>query len=200
MGARKRTSTVNKTNTALELSKLDARIRNCTLCRLHESRTNAVPGAGSIENIDLMFIGEGPGRKEDQAGEPFVGAAGRVLNQMLSEAGLDRSKVYITNIVKCRPPKNRKPLSDEVSICTEHYLNRQIELLNPRLICTLGATALEYFTGEKKMGSARGKLTKSKEGKPVFPTYHPASVFRNRSLKSTLEQDIKNIQSVLSKL
>jgi uracil-DNA glycosylase len=179
---------------------IDARIRNCTLCRLHESRTNAVPGAGSTDKVDLMFVGEGPGRKEDEAGEPFVGAAGKLLNNMLMAAGLERSKVYITNIVKCRPPQNRKPLADEVATCTSNYLQKQIELLNPRLICTLGATALEYFTGEKKMGPVRGKLARTKEGRQIYPTYHPASVFRNRSLKATLEADIKNIRSVLAEL
>lgn len=147
-----------------------------------------------------MFIGEGPGRKEDESGEPFVGAAGRVLNEMLADAGLERSKVFITNIVKCRPPQNRKPLPDEIKTCTSNYLDRQIELLNPKLICTLGVTALEYFTGEKKMGPSRGKLARTKEGRPLFPTYHPASVFRNRSLRSTLEQDIKKLGSFLKEL
>ncbi len=189
-----------KETVAADVAALDRKIRACTLCRLHESRSNAVPGAGNTKDVELMFIGEGPGRKEDAAGEPFVGAAGRVLNDMLTEAGLDRSKVFITNIVKCRPPKNRKPFPDEVKTCTSNYLNRQIELINPKLICTLGATALEYFTGDRKMGPVRGKLTKSKDGRPLFPTYHPASVFRNRSLKSTLEQDIKSIPSVCMKL
>jgi uracil-DNA glycosylase len=185
---------------AADMAELDRKIRACTLCRLHESRTNAVPGAGNTKEAELMFIGEAPGRKEDATGEPFVGAAGKVLSDILAEAGLDRSKVFITNIVKCRPPQNRKPLPDEVKTCTSNYLDHQIKLLNPKLICTLGATALEYFTGEKKIGDARGKLTKSKDGHLVFPTYHPASVFRNRSLKSTLEQDIKSIRSVRMKL
>jgi uracil-DNA glycosylase len=183
-----------------QISKIDAKIKKCTLCRLHESRTNAVPGTGRIEDLQLMLVGEGPGRSEDQAGKPFVGAAGRVLDSMLKEAGLERNEIYITNIVKCRPPENRKPLDDEVETCTSHYLENQIELLHPSLICTLGATALEYFTGETNMAKNHGKLLRSKKGLAIFSTYHPAAVFRSRSLKELLQADIKMLPSILEQV
>src|SRR5579864_7269178 len=131
------------------MKKLDGQIRKCKLCRLWESRTHAVPGEGNIKDPEVVFVGEGPGRNEDLQGKPFVGSGGKLLDQLLNNASLERSQVYITNIVKCRPPKNRKPKPDEVETCTSNYLENQIEILQPRLICTLGAIALEYFTGEK---------------------------------------------------
>jgi uracil-DNA glycosylase family 4 len=158
-----------------------------------------VPGSGKVPP-KLMFVGEGPGRQEDLAGEPFVGAAGKMLDSMLKGAGISREEVFITNIVKCRPPGNRKPMRDEIETCTSNYLEKQIALFQPKLICTLGSTALEYFTGEKKMGVLRGKLTRSKDGLEIFPTYHPAAVFRNRTLRSVLDSDIKKIPSILAKL
>lgn len=185
---------------ASQISEIDARMKNCTLCRLHESRTNAVPGTGRIADLDLMLVGEGPGRNEDHEGKPFVGAGGRVLDSILEAAGLDRNEIYITNIVKCRPPENRKPLDDEVETCTAYYLEKQIELLEPRLICTLGATALEYFTGETNMAKNHGKLLRSKRGLAIFSTYHPAAVFRSNSLREVLQADMKKIPSILEKL
>jgi uracil-DNA glycosylase family 4 len=182
-----------------QITKIDGKIRRCTLCRLHEGRTNAVPGSGKINGLKLMIVGEGPGRNEDKAGEPFVGAGGKVLDSMLKKAGLKRSEVYITNIVKCRPPENRKPFDDEVETCTRHYLEKQIDLLGPKLICTLGATALEYFTDETNMAKNHGKLLNSKGGLAIFATYHPAAVFRSSSLRKVLEDDIKKIPSILKK-
>ena len=183
-----------------EISELNKKIEVCKLCRLCEGRTKAVPGSGPIHNLELMLVGEGPGRNEDLQGEPFVGAGGKLLDSILSLAGLGRSQVFITNVVKCRPPENRKPFEDEVGICTSNYLERQIDLLKPKLICTLGATALEYFTGEKSMGAARGKLTKTKNGVPLFPTYHPAAILRNPSLKPLLEEDVRKIHPILKQL
>ena len=186
---------------SIEISKMDAKIRICTFCRLHESRTNAVPGTGKIQSLEIMFVGEGPGRNEDLVGKPFVGSGGKVLDSMLKEAHLDRSDVYITNIVKCRPPENRKPKDDEVETCTSNYLDTQIEILKPKLICTLGATALEYFTGEIDMGKNHGKIVRSKRNCiPIFPTYHPAAVFRNGSLRAILREDIKKIPVVLKEI
>ena len=183
-----------------EISELNKKIGVCKLCRLCEGRTKAVPGSGPIHNLELMLVGEGPGRNEDLQGEPFVGAGGKLLDSILSLAGLGRSQVFITNVVKCRPPENRKPFEDEVGICTSNYLERQIDLLKPKLICTLGATALEYFTGEKSMGAARGKLTKTKNGVPLLPTYHPAAILRNPSLKPLLEEDVRKIHPILKQL
>jgi uracil-DNA glycosylase family 4 len=183
-----------------EISKLNRQIANCQLCRLCQGRTKAVPGSGRIFDLEVMFVGEAPGRNEDLQGEPFVGAGGKLLDSILGLARLSRENVFITNVVKCRPPMNRKPFNDEIEICTTNYLEVQIDYLKPRLICTLGATALEYFTGEKKMGPSRGKLTSTKKGVPLLPTYHPASIFRNASHRALLEEDVKKIPSILKEL
>jgi uracil-DNA glycosylase len=180
------------------MASLDRRIIACKLCRLSESRTNAVPGSGNVSDPLVVFVGEGPGRNEDLTGRPFVGSGGKLLDQLLKNIGIERDRVYITNIVKCRTPKNRKPKPDEIQTCTSNYLEKQIEILKPKLICTLGATALEYFTGEKVMGLNHGKIFKARTTEiPVLPTYHPASVFRNRSLRNLLERDLAMIPSIL---
>jgi uracil-DNA glycosylase len=178
---------------------LDEEILACNLCRLCQSRTNAVPGSGITTTPKLVFIGEGPGRNEDLQGKPFVGRGGKLLDELLESVSLKREDVYITNIVKCRPPKNRKPKADEVEICTSHYLEKQLDLLQPKLVCTLGATALQYFTGEKEMGNTHGKLFKTKSGILLLPTYHPAAVFRNRKLKKSLEEDLQKISNLIER-
>ncbi len=183
------------------LSELDEAIRHCTLCRLASGRINAVPGSGKTDSPNLMIVGEAPGRQEDLKGEPFVGAAGRILTKVLESAGLKRDEVFITNIVKCRPPGNRKPRTDEVSICTENYLSKQIEMIRPKVICALGATSLEYFTGKSNMAETHGKAIKSKDdGIVIFATYHPAAVLRNNSLISVLEDDMKKLRRVLEEI
>ena len=183
-----------------EMKMLDEAIRGCHLCKLAKGRTKAVPGSGPVENAEVIFVGEGPGKNEDEEGLPFVGAGGKLLDELLRNAGLDRNQVYVTNIVKCRPPNNRKPEDDEVQICTTTYLEKQIALLRPLLVCTLGATALEYFTGRSKMGEFRGKLTKTRSGIPLFPTYHPAAIFRNQSYRELLQADLSRIPAVLATL
>ena len=182
---------------AESMNNLDVKILSCTLCELCETRTNAVPGSGNIVNPEVVFIGEGPGRNEDLQGKPFVGRGGKLLDELLQGAGLKREHVYITNIVKCRPPRNRKPKPDEVSTCTSHYLEKQLEILKPKLICTLGATALQYFTGEKEMGSNHGKLFRTKSQIQLLSTYHPAAVFRNRKLRKSLDEDLKKIAGLI---
>lgn len=182
-----------------EMMALNDKILKCQLCRLAKSRTNAVPGTGPAK-VEVVFVGEGPGRNEDLEGKPFVGAGGKLLDELLHNAGLERSLVYVTNVVKCRPPGNRKPLDDEVEICTNAYLEKQLTILKPLLICTLGATALEYFTGMNRMGEAHGKLTRGKNGIALLPTYHPASIFRNQSYKALLQADLMKIPKVLSQL
>lgn len=182
----------------MPIKSFDSKIKSCELCPLCKSRTNAVPGSGNIDSPLVVFVGEAPGRNEDLQGIPFVGRGGKLLDELLKNADLKRQDVYITNIVKCRPPKNRKPKPDEVRTCTSNYLEKQIKLLAPKLICTLGATALEYFTGEKKMSENHGKLLKAeKTGIPLLATYHPASVFRNRSLKDLLQSDLKKVPEIL---
>ena len=127
-----------------ELTKISLDIQKCTLCPLAKERTNAVPGVGNPD-ADIVFIGEGPGAKEDASGEPFVGAAGRFLAEMLGEIKMKREDVFITNVVKCRPPNNRDPLPDEVSTCTTHYLWKQLEIIDPKIIITLGRHAMHRF-------------------------------------------------------
>ena len=183
-----------------EIEELDSRIRSCKLCRLSKTRTNAVPGFGKLKGVDIMLVGEAPGRNEDLEGKPFVGAGGKLLDELLSLAGLKREELFVTNIVKCRPPDNRKPLEDEIEICTSNYLERQIELLKPKLICTLGATALEYFTGRKRMGEFHGKLTRTRLGIALLPTYHPASVFRNPEYRRLLQEDLALLPEILRSL
>src|SRR5215210_8921509 len=127
----------NKMGDEQKLEKLAKRIKVCTLCELHRSRTEAVPGEGPT-HAEIMLIGEGPGATEDKQGRPFVGASGKFLDQLLEQAGVTRADVWITNVVKCRPPGNRDPLPDEVEICTSNYLQHQIKIVDPSIIVTLG--------------------------------------------------------------
>ena len=131
-------------------------VRHCTDCPLHQGRTNAVPGEGS-PNTDIMFIGEGPGYQEDRQGRPFVGPAGKVLEEMLASIGLTREQVYIANMVKCRPPQNRDPAPTEIAACSK-YLDRQIELIDPALIVTLGRFSLVRFFPGESISRARGPV------------------------------------------
>ncbi len=183
-----------------DMDELDARIRSCTLCRLSDSRTNAVPGEGKSDSPELMIVGEAPGRNEDKTGRPFVGAGGKLLDNLLEKTGLAREDVYITNIVKCRPRKIENRRGTRSKPAPHNYLERQIQLIRPKLICTLGATALQYFTGEKSMADNHGKLTRSKNGLLVYPSYHPAAIFRNRSLKDILDEDLRKIPSILKRI
>lgn len=172
-------------------------IRKCTLCRLCEDRTNAVPGDGS-SLAKLMFIGEAPGRNEDKQGKPFVGIAGKLLTEILEETGVSREDVFITNVVKCRPPNNRVPTNQERSSCRS-YLERQIKLINPKIICILGRTAYESLLKGNSITSNRGKLIEH-ENRLYFLTVHPAAIIYNPKLKSLLKKDIANLVNTLSKL
>ena len=179
---------------------LEKKIRTCTKCRLSETRTHAVPGEGDW-NADLMFVGEGPGRDEDRLGRPFVGRAGQLLTKIIKAMAFERSQVYITNIVKCRPPQNRNPLDDEVELCQD-YLFEQIRLISPRVIVTLGKVAADFFIpGSPTMGSVRGRFHVY-EDIPVMPTYHPAYLIRNernRELKRKVWEDMKQVMALLGK-
>ncbi|MBT9517302.1 MAG: uracil-DNA glycosylase [Methyloversatilis discipulorum] len=168
---------------------LEQRIRACQACRLSERRTQAVPGVGDRE-ADWLFVGEGPGAEEDARGEPFVGQAGKLLDAMLASLGLARGhKVYIANAVKCRPPGNRTPEADEIATC-HPYLDRQIELIRPRIIVALGRPAAQTLLGgEIKIAAARGRLFQRK-GVPVVVTYHPAYLLRNPQDKARAWEDL----------
>lgn len=155
---------------------IDEEIRSCMKCRLHEGRRNAVPGMGNTD-ADIMFIGEGPGEQEDIQGLPFVGKAGQLLTKMLAAIQLRREEVYITNVVKCRPPGNRAPLPDEVDSCFP-YLKRQIDIIRPRIIVCLGGPAIKtMLQSDLGITKLRGQIHRFEEI-PLIATYHPAAVLR----------------------
>jgi DNA polymerase len=172
------------------LEKIAAEVRGCPLCKLARTRKNAVPGEGQLA-AKIMFIGEAPGRSEDEKGRPFVGAAGRILDDLLQKAGIERSQVFITNVVKCRPPNNRVPEEDEAAACRP-YLDRQIALIKPKVICILGRTAYSSLLGGSSITTNRGKIVE-KAGQKYFLTFHPAAAIYNKSLLSALEADLKKL-------
>ena len=178
------------------LEKIATDVRGCPLCKLARTRKNAVPGEGQI-SAKIMFIGEAPGRSEDEKGKPFVGAAGRILDNLLKKAGIERSQVFITNIVKCRPPNNRVPEEDELIACRP-YLDRQIALIKPKVICILGRTAYSSILGGSSITASRGKIIE-RSGQKYFSTFHPAAVIYNKSLRSTLEADLKRLATEINK-
>jgi DNA polymerase len=178
------------------LEKIAAEVRGCPLCKLSRTRKNAVPGEGQLA-AKIMFIGEAPGRSEDEKGKPFVGAAGRILDELLKKAGIERSQVFITNTVKCRPPNNRMPDDDEVAAC-KPYLDRQTALIKPKVICILGKTAYSSLLGGNSITANRGKMVE-RSGQKYFLTIHPAAAIYNKSLLSVLEADLKKLSIEIKK-
>jgi uracil-DNA glycosylase len=175
-----------------KLAMLQQSIVGCTRCRLHEQRTQTVFARGT-GSCGLCFIGEGPGADEDAQGFPFVGKAGQLLDRMISAMGLSRDEVYVCNIVKCRPPDNRKPASDEMTACTP-FLERQLELLGPEVIVALGATAVEGLLGiTEGITRMRGKWKLYRGSIPVMPTFHPAYLLRNPSAKHPVWEDMREV-------
>ena len=167
----------------------------CTRCGLSETRTKVVPGSGSGK-VPLVFVGEAPGRDEDLQGEAFVGRAGQLLTKVTAAIGIDRRDVYICNVLKCRPPNNRNPLPDEIEACSP-YLVRQLEILKPRVICTLGLFATQLLLNTKMpIGKLRGRLFKFR-GIPLLPTYHPAALLRNPNLKRAVWEDVQLLRKTL---
>ncbi len=181
-----------------ELAKIDTEVRSCRRCSLHGLRTNAVPGEGNW-SAELMFVGEAPGRDEDLKGRPFVGRAGKLLRKIIAAMNFGEGDVYITNVVKCRPPENRTPHRDEVAACSP-YLVRQIELIRPRVIVTLGKSPTEFFSPSRLgMTALRGKFVDFR-GIPVMPTFHPSYLIRNegnRELKRMVWDDMKQVMALL---
>jgi uracil-DNA glycosylase len=172
------------------LEKIAEEVKGCPLCKLSRTRKNAVPGEGQLA-AKIMFIGEAPGRSEDEEGRPFVGRAGKILDEMLSKTGIERSEVFITNIVKCRPPNNRVPEDDE-SVACRPYLERQLALIRPKVICLLGRTAYSSLLGGGSITANRGKTVK-KAGQKYFLTIHPAAAIYNKRLLSVLESDLEKL-------
>jgi len=165
--------------------------KKCTMCPLGNlGRKNIVFGEGN-PNTKLMFIGEGPGQKEDDLCRPFVGRSGQLLTKVLEAIGLSREQVFITNVVKCRPPKNRNPLPKERETCTNLLLLKQIKIIRPKVICTLGSVAMQtFFENNAKISKIRGKIFK-KDGTNIIPTYHPAYILRNNRELENFANDIK---------
>ncbi len=181
----------------MDLPALEAAIRACTLCPLCETRTQAVPGVGDA-TADLLIIGEAPGQEEDRRGEPFVGRAGQLLDRMLAAIGLDRETVYITNVLKCRPPNNRDPKPDEVRACSP-YLRRQIELIGPKAILAVGRISAQQLleTGET-IGRLRGRWHRfGPRDTPLLVTYHPAYLLRSPAQKRKAWEDLKRVREQL---
>ncbi len=180
-----------------ELETLAEQIRRCTLCPLHKGRTQAVPGEGP-EDAEIVFIGEAPGFHEDRQGRPFVGASGQFLDELLQHIGLDRAKVYITNVIKCRPPGNRDPLPEEIEACRP-YLDRQLEIIRPKMVVTLGRFSMARYFPNARISQIHGKPKKI-GGVLYYPMYHPAAALHQPSLRRTVEEDMKRIPELLARM
>ncbi len=177
------------------LSELAEEIRRCQKCEIAKSRTKAVPGEGA-ENADIMFIGEAPGWHEDQQGRPFVGPAGQFLEKLLSSIGLKREQVFIANVIKTRPPGNREPLPLEIQNC-RGWLERQIEIIHPKMIVTLGRYSMAGFFPDKTISKVHGTAQK-RDGIIYYFMYHPAAALHQQSLRQAIEADMLKIPSLLA--
>lgn len=183
---------------AEQLEQLYAEVRACTKCPLHLTRKNGVPGEGPL-TAKIMLVGEAPGYNEDKQGRPFVGASGRWLSELLALGGLKREEVYITNIVKSRPPDNRDPLPAEIAAC-QGYLERQLEIIKPKLVITLGRHSMAWFCGPGlKISQAHGRARRAR-GLVVLTMFHPAAGLHNPSLKAQIEEDFSRIPRLLDVL
>lgn len=179
------------------LTDLAREVSGCDRCPLAQGRTTAVPGEGP-ENAAIMFIGEGPGFHEDQQGRPFVGAAGQFLDELLQSIGLQRAEVYITNVVKCRPPSNRDPQPDEIAAC-QSFLDRQIALIKPKVIVTLGRYSMARAFPNEKISAIHGRPRKI--GEIVYvPMFHPAAALHQPALRKTVEEDFAKLPRILADL
>jgi DNA polymerase len=177
------------------ISQIAKKVSTCTKCALHESRKKSVPGDGPV-NAEIMFIGEGPGFHENEQGRPFVGAAGKFLDQLLAQAGVTRADVFIGNVVKCRPPENRDPLPDELNACNI-YLERQIEAINPSIIVTLGRFSMNKFMPGAKISQVHGQMQKI-GGRYVIPMFHPAAALHQAALKPAILADFAKLPELLN--
>jgi uracil-DNA glycosylase len=177
------------------LAAIADRIRACRACPLGSERTNAVPGEGN-PNSPVVFVGEAPGFHEDQQGRPFVGQAGKLLDELLAAAGLHRNQVFIANILKCRPPGNRDPLPAEIDACSNH-LAAQIDALDPAVIVTLGRYSLQRFLPGAAISRVHGQKF-TKDGRTVVPMYHPAAALHQGSLRAVIEDDFRKLPGYLA--
>lgn len=188
-------------NNQLLINKLQDRIANCRRCPLYQTASLPVPGEGN-PNSKIMFIGEAPGRKEDETGRPFVGRAGKLLDELLKSINIKRESVFITSVVKHRPPKNRQPKTSEVKACS-HWLKHQLSIVNPELIVTLGRFGMEYFLPHEKISRLHGTIQlingKGNKKYTVFPVYHPAAGLRSTRNKKILFEDFKKLKKIIDK-
>ncbi|MGI0017349.1 MAG: uracil-DNA glycosylase [Nitrosotalea sp.] len=180
-----------------KLADVKNRVVSCVNCNLSKTRTNAVPGIGN-EKSDIIFVGEAPGRNEDMQGKPFVGTAGQILSEALEYAGFARDQVYITNVVKCRPPNNRQPITEERVACRP-YLSEELEIIKPKIICILGNTAYSSLLDGREITKNRGKIVKNND-QLYFVTVHPAAIIYNPGLRQVLKDDFVLLAQVLDKL
>lgn len=178
------------------LKEIANEVTNCTLCELHHSRKLAVPGEGP-EDSEIMFIGEGPGFHENEQGRPFVGAAGKFLEELLSKIGMSREEVFITNVVKCRPPGNRDPQPEEIETCTKTYLERQIQAIDPKVLVTLGRFSMNLMIPNVKISNVHGQPVHVK-GRLVVPMYHPAAALHQGSLRPVIEKDFSQLPQMIA--
>ncbi len=180
-----------------KLEEVKQNVIKCTKCDLCKTRTNSVPGKGNFKS-DVIFVGEAPGKNEDEKGEPFVGVAGKKLATALEEAGISRDDIYITNVVKCRPPNNRVPNTDERDTCQE-YLKEEITIIKPKIICVLGNTAFNSVLGGSEITKFRGKIIQ-KDNQLYFVTIHPAATIYNQKLIDVFKGDIAKIFDLIREL
>ena len=180
-----------------ELETIRQKVIECTKCELSKTRTNSVPGKGNFQS-DVIFVGEAPGRNEDMKGEPFVGIAGQRLSLALEGAGISRESIYITNVVKCRPPSNRVPTIFERNTCHD-YLQKEIAIIKPKIICILGNTAFNSILGGSEITKYRGKIVK-KDKQMYFLTVHPAATIYNQELITVLKEDIAKLFDLIKEL
>ncbi len=178
------------------LAQIAREVSVCERCMLHHSRKLAVPGEGPAD-AEIMFIGEGPGFHENEQGRPFVGAAGKYLDELLAKINLQRKDVFIGNVVKCRPPNNRDPLPEELAACSD-YLERQIQTINPKVIVTLGRYSMARFLPNAKISEVHGQSFKIK-GRLVVPMFHPAAALHQPSLKISVERDFARLPELIAK-
>lgn len=178
----------------MTLEELHEQCRVCTRCRLRETATQVVPGEGSPD-AEIMFVGEGPGKVEDKTGRPFVGPAGKFLDELLDGIGLKREEVFIANMVKCRPPENRDPQEDEIETCRP-WLDKQIEVIDPKVLVPLGRFAMKKFLPSAVISKEHGNLYE-RSGRVYFVMYHPAVALYNGSMRSVLKEDINILRKYL---
>lgn len=179
-----------------ELEHIAQEVRRCTLCPLHTGRVRAVPGEGPA-TAKILFIGEGPGFHEDRQGRPFVGASGQFLDELLARADMRREDVFITNVVKCRPPENRDPYPDEIATCTSTYLEAQIAAVNPPIIVTLGRFSMQHFLPKERIMRIHGQ-PRTVGGRLIVPMIHPAAALHQPQNRPLLEADFQQLPAVLN--